>query len=142
MILTLVLNLKLMPEPKEIMFCVVRKKKKEEPRCTKHPENDNPPPYKPKKVLPGNSTYASVSKHGKKILILSDSLCSSIRMKEFNHHVKNGYAYRKTFPGATVQDLAHYCLLTLRVDQPDVCVINIGCNNLDRDHDTKVSSIS
>ena len=54
-------------------------------------------------------------------------------MNEFNHHVKNGYAYRKTFPGATVQDLAHYCLLTLRVDQPDVCVINIGCNNLDRD---------
>ena len=29
--------------------------------------------------------------------------------------------------------LANYCLLTLREDQPDVCIINIGSNNLDRD---------
>ena len=33
------------------------------------------------------------------IAILSDSLCSGIKLHEFNHYIKNGYAYRKLFPG-------------------------------------------
>ena len=94
-----------------------------------NPENDNPQIYKPAKTLPGNTNYASRSK---KILILSDSLCSSIKMKEFNSHIINGYAYRKSFPGATSKDLAHYCLLSLQEDKPDTCIINVGTNNVNR----------
>ena len=54
-------------------------------------------------------------------------------MKEFNYYIKDGYAYRKSYPGATVKDLAHYCLLTLNEDKPDTCIINIGSKNLSRD---------
>ena len=54
-------------------------------------------------------------------------------MNEFNHYLKNGDAYRKTFPGASVTDLAHFCLVTLQEDKPDACIINIGNNNLRSD---------
>ena len=94
-----------------------------------NPEKDDPLLYKSVKHFPGNSTYASISKHGKKVAILSDSICRSIRMKEFNDFVKNGYTYRKTYPGATINELAHYCLKTLKEDNPDTCILNIG-NNL------------
>ena len=78
----------------------------------KNPENENPMKYNGTKHRPGNSTHASVPKKGKKIPILSDSLCSVIKMKEFNYYIKGGYAYRKSYPGATAKDLAHYSLLT------------------------------
>ena len=67
-----------------------------------------------------------------KILILSDSLCSSIRMKEFNHHVSNEYAYRKNVSWCHSSGFSPL-LSTLPEDQPDVCIINIGSNNLERD---------
>ena len=51
-------------------------------------------------------------------------------MNEFNFYLKNGYAYRKTFPGDSVTDLARYCLVTLQEDKPEACIINIGSNNL------------
>jgi lysophospholipase L1-like esterase len=80
-----------------------------------------------------------MTKNGKKILILSDSLCSSIKMKEFNTFIKNGYTYRKSFPGATVKDLAHYSVLTLQEDKPDTCIINIGSNNLNRNQPADIA---
>ena len=88
-----------------------------------YPENDLP--YETIKHRPGNSTYASVAKQGKKIAILSDSLCSGIKLDEFNHYIRKGFAYRKLFPGAKVKDLDHHCELTLSDDKPDACVINI-----------------
>ena len=78
------------------------------------------------KFVPGNSTYPSVTNKGKKIAILSDSLCSGIKLHEFNHYIKNGYAYSKLFLGVTIRDLDHHCELSLRDDKPDACVINIG----------------
>ena len=80
--------------------------------------------------VPGNSSYSEITRGGKKILILSDSLCSRIRMKEFNQYITNGYAYRKNFPGATPKDIAHYCLPTLIDDKPDTCIIHVGTNSL------------
>ena len=56
-------------------------------------ENDDPLLYKAMKHLPGNPTYASISKYGEKVVILSDSICRSIRMKELNSYAKNGYTY-------------------------------------------------
>ena len=91
------------------------------------------------KFLPGNSTYASVINKGKKIAILSDSLCSGIKLHEFNHYIKNGYAYRKLFLGATIKDLDHHCELSLRDDKPDACVINIGSNNLGKDQPYEIA---
>ena len=98
------------------------------------PENDKSDHNKPRHV-PGNSNYANMTNPGKKILILSDSICGRIRMKGFDNYIMNGYAYRKSFPGATPKELAHYCIPTLLEDKPDICIINVGTNSLNKnDH--------
>ena len=54
-------------------------------------------------------------------------------MKEINGWIKNGYAYRKGFPGSTAKDIAHYCLPTLIDDKPDTCIIHVGTNSLSKE---------
>ena len=93
----------------------------------KYPETDN---IKYPKRVPGNSTYASISKNGRKILLLTDSLCGGVKMDEFNPHLEEGIAYRKIFPGGTAQEIAHYCTKTLEEEQPDIVIINCGTNNI------------
>ena len=83
------------------------------------------------KTVPGNSSYLYLTKSGKKICILSDSICKGINMRELNYYINKGYAYRKTFEGAKSHELAHYCILTLLNDKPDIVIINIDLNNLE-----------
>ena len=86
------------------------------------------------KTRPGNSLYSSMSKQGKKIAIISDSLCSGINIKELNQYIVNGFTYRKSFPGVSAKDLSHHCLPTLQEDKPDTCIINVGSNDVGRLH--------
>ena len=90
------------------------------------------------KHVPGNSSY--VTRNGGKVLILSDSVCNRIKTKEFNRYIENGYAYRKTFPGATVNELAHYGIPTLLEDKPDTVIIHIGINDLHEKHPAGISN--
>ena len=95
-----------------------------------NPEND----YVSKrsdKFVPGISSYARVAK--KKVLILTDSILSRIKMPLLNKLIHNGNPYRKTYPGCKTTELAHYCTLTLKEDKPEAVVINVGTNNLGRD---------
>ena len=71
-----------------------------------------------------------MAKSGKKILLLSDSICSRIQMHEFNRNLRSGHAYRKQFPGATSHGIAHYSIPTLINDKPDTIVIHAGTNDL------------
>ena len=84
------------------------------------------------KHIPGNSLYAGITKDGKKVMILSDSIPSRIKMNEFNYYVKIGCVFRKSFPGATAKELAHYVILPLKEDKPDIVIINIGTNSLNK----------
>ena len=65
-------------------------------------------------------------------MILSDSIPSRIKMNEFNYYVKIGRVFRKSFPGATAKELAHYAILPLKEDKPDIVIINIGTNSLNK----------
>ena len=60
------------------------------------------------------SAYSKAKEHGKKTLLLSDSILSRVQMRLFNKELKKGRAYRKYFPGATPTNIAHYCLPTLK----------------------------
>ena len=53
------------------------------------------------KLVPVNSSYASIAKKDRKILILADSIPSRIKMKEFNYWINNCHTIRKCFFGAT-----------------------------------------
>ena len=94
------------------------------------PENDKIT-YKPT-VVPGHSTYAERAGKGKKIALITDSLCGRLKMKELSQHISDGYIYRKAFHGATSQEINFYGELTLIIDKPDAVIINAGSNDLSR----------
>ena len=95
----------------------------------KYPENDLLIYHAPKHV-PGNATYANMTSKGTKTAIITDSICSKIKMKQFNTHLQNGYAYRKAFPGGTSEEIAYYATNTVTKDLPDSVIINVGSNDL------------
>ena len=83
------------------------------------------------KSLPGNTSHSNTVNKEKKILLLSDSILSrGVQMKLFNKELKTGRAYRKYFSGATPKEIAHYCILALEKDKPDVVVLNARTNSL------------
>ena len=95
----------------------------------KFPENDNTSFSRPK-VVPGNASYSNMTQHGRKVLLLSDSILSRIQMRKLNYDLKTTRAYRKYFPGAKPSEIAHYCLPILQKDKPEVVVIHVGSNSI------------
>ena len=94
-----------------------------------YPERDNINYYIPKHY-PGNSNYNLMTKQGKKVLILSDSICGGMDIKQLDSSLRNKKVYRKYFPGATPEDLEHFCQRTLEIDKPDIAIINVGMNEI------------
>ena len=96
--------------------------------------NENPEhdkfQYKQPRVVPGNSTYASMLGKGRKILLLSDSILGRIQMHKLNIDIKEGHAFRKYFPGATPSEIDYYGKYTLEREKPDVVVIHTGTNSI------------
>ena len=60
-------------------------------------------------------------------------------MGEFNRYVKNGHTFRKNFPGATPNEVAHYCTYTLNEEQPDAVIVHVGTNALVKDDTCKIA---
>ena len=89
--------------------------------------------YRQPRVIPGNSTYASMLDRGKKILLLSDSILGRIQIRKLNIDINNGHAFRKYYPGATPTELAYHCIPTLKSENPDIVVIHIGTNSIFKD---------
>ena len=52
------------------------------------------------KIVPGNRTYASMTKYGKKICIIDVSHIKRVERNIFNNSIENGNAYLKSFNGA------------------------------------------
>ena len=99
----------------------------------KYPEHDVVD-YRTKITVPGNSDYrGDISKDGRKICILSDSICNRIKIHEFNKYLKNKKAYKICFPGCDTKSIHHYALHTLKKDKPDIVIINVGSNNMKTD---------
>ena len=81
-------------------------------------------------TVPGNSSYASLTSRGRKVVLLSDSMCGRMKMKKLNNGLVNKTLYRKHYPGATPDDILHYCTRTLDQDQPDIAVLHVGTNKV------------
>ena len=93
------------------------------------PEHDNIN-YQHKKTVPGNSNYAQMARSGKKVCIMSSSICSRIKMGKFSKGLTNGYAYRQAHNGCVPKQLLHYSTYNLENDRPDVVIIHVGGNAL------------
>ena len=83
-----------------------------------------------RRTVPGNSNYASITAHGKKVVVFGDSLVKRIRGREMSSHVKNGKAFIQYFRGATSKDLYTYVEPTLNNDKPDAVIIHVGTNDV------------
>ena len=82
------------------------------------------------KIVPGNSTYASIANKGRKTLIIGASLLKPIRIGEFNQYVENGYAIKRCYAGSSSSDILWHTIPSLIDHKPDSVIINIGTNNL------------
>ena len=81
-------------------------------------------------ISPGNSSYADMARNGKRVAIISDSMCKHIKLEALNQAMENKTAYKRIFLGATPADINHYCVRTLETDHPDITVLHAGTNSL------------
>ena len=73
--------------------------------------NYNPP------AVPRHSSYATVSKFGKKIFVVGDSHVKRIKRLDFNKEMRSGNAFFRSFSGANSKQLNHYIIPTLADDK-------------------------
>ena len=85
------------------------------------------------KHIPGNSSYSNISRRGKKVALLSDSMCHGLNIPRLNRQLKNKNAFKKIHPGATPLDLNYYSKRTLEMEKPDICIIHVGTNKIGKD---------
>ena len=96
-------------------------------------QSQNEQRYSPPQHRPGNSSYAGITERGKKIAIVSDSMCKHVDIKGLNRALENKEAYKRIFLGATAADINYYSMRTLIQDRPDISVIHAGTNNIGKD---------
>ena len=81
-------------------------------------------------IVPGNRTYSSATKYGKKILIIGDSHLKKIRRNIFNDSLINCKSHIKPFGGAKTEHMKYYIIPNLKEFKPDIVVVNIGSNDI------------
>ena len=81
-------------------------------------------------TIAGNSNYSSISKNGRKILLVGHSHVNRIRRIDFNKELRNGKTYFRSFSGATSKQLDHYTILSLVDNEPGVVIIVVGTNDI------------
>ena len=99
---------------------------KRPPICTTENYLKNFHPF----TAPGNSEYASIAKHGRKVLIVGDSHVRRIRRNDFNKDLKNGKVIFRSFSGANTKQLNHYIVPLLVDDKPDAVIFHVGTNDV------------
>ena len=75
--------------------------------------------------------YSNIVKQNpKNVVIFTDSMLKSLRMKEFNKNLNGGIAHLKPFPGSKAKQMDHYDIPILKEHQYDAAVIHVGINDL------------
>ena len=92
-------------------------------------------------TVPGNSSYATVSKFGKKNFVVGDSHVKRIKRLDFNKELRNRKAFFRSFSGANSNQLDHYIIPTLVEGKPDVILLRVGTNDiLSNANDTELTN--
>ena len=80
-----------------------------------------------RKTVPGNTSYATITKKGKNVTVFGDSIVGRIKKKEINNFTKENVSI-KSFSGATVKDMHTYVEPTLERKICDTVIIHVGTN--------------
>ena len=89
------------------------------------------------KTRPGNSSYADINKHGKKICLLGSSIIQRIKMHDFNSQLYDGKAIKRSFSGCTAKRMKYYVTEVLEEERPDTIILQIGGNDLSNRNKTE-----
>ena len=84
----------------------------------------------PPRVVPGNRTYASTVKYGKKVLLIGDSHIRGIKRNLFDNSMNHAKSYIKSHSGAKAWQLAYHIIPALIEQKPDIAIIHIGSNDI------------
>ena len=98
--------------------------------------------WQPQTTVPGNSTYADITRRGKKIYIIGASIVQRINMREFNKNLHEMYATKASYPGANVSRARYYMKKPLEEENPDTVIINIGTNNFTKNRNQSEEDIA
>ena len=85
---------------------------------------------KNQRVVPGNETYASATKHGKKIEVIGDGHLKRIKRNLFKNSFDNAKSFIKSFGGAKTEHMKRYVIRSLKEQKPDIIVIHAGGNDI------------
>ena len=81
-------------------------------------------------TVPGNRSYSSTTKFGKKICVVGDSHIRRIKRNLFNNSLYGGKAHLNCFSGTNIKRLEHFITPNLVEDRPDVVIIHVGSNDI------------
>ena len=107
-----------------------------------HQANDTLIPLKKdiKRIVPGNPSYADISRLRKKLVIVGDSICRPIDMADFEGNLERGESRKRYFRGATVSQIHHYIDAVLEEDAPDRIILCMGTNNFTKKQQSAVDT--
>ena len=85
------------------------------------------------KVVPGHRPYSKA--HIKNLTISTDSMCRSIRVRDFNDKIRNAGIKDLScsihkFPGASASEISHYSKKNIEDDEADAFLVVAGTNSL------------
>ena len=86
--------------------------------------NYNPP------TVPGNSSYVTVSKFGKKVFVVCDSYVKRIKRLDFNKELSSGKVVLRSFSGENIKQLDRYIIGTLVDNKPVAVLLHVGTNDI------------
>ena len=78
-------------------------------------------------TVPGNRSYSSTTKFGKKICVVGDSHIRRIKRNLFNNSLCEGKAHLNGFNGANIKRLDHFITPTL---VEDIVIIHVGSKDV------------
>ena len=77
------------------------------------------------------TSYSNIVKQKPKtVVIFTDSMLKSLRMKEFNKNLNGGIAHLKPFPGSKAMQMDHHAIPILEEHRCDTAAIPGGINDL------------
>ena len=86
-------------------------------------------------IVPGHKTYSQAVNQIKTTTIVSDSMCRSIRVRDFNNMLDRNTEkiLINKYPAAHAKQILHYSNYTLMNDKPDNLIIMAGSNDVSYD---------
>ena len=84
--------------------------------------------------MPASVNYAGSTREGKKICVIGDSIIQRIKIKDINKQLKNPTAFKKVYPGGTVEEIEWNAQKVLEKKDIDSVILNMGSNNVSSKH--------